>query len=96
MITLAEGRLAMNGATVEWPPKDANGQPIEIGALVLGMRDTLNFFHEHRFIVGGLRLQNVGGELVWCVCAYDDVGSYYENYYECRSDDCIVVKRAPR
>lgn len=92
MTTLAKGHILMNGTTAEWPPLDIVEQPIEIGAEVYGLRDTCNFHDEHRFIVGGLRLQNVGGELAWAVCAYDDDG----RYYECYSNDCVVLRKAPR
>lgn len=91
MTTLAKGHILMNGTTAEWPPLDMVGKPIEIGAEVYAIRDTCNFQDEHRFFVGGLRLQNVGGELAWAVCAYDDDS----RYFECFSDDCIVMKAAP-
>ena len=92
MVTLAEGRLLMNGETVPWPPLDFMERPIEIGAQVYGMRDTCNFQDEHKFYVGGLRLQNDNGYLAWVVCAYDDDA----RYFECFSKDCVVLKAAPR
>ena len=92
MTMLAYGKLLMNGTTVEWPPKDMIRQDIEIGAEVFGVRDTCNFQDEHRVIVGGIRLQNVGGELVWAICSYDDD----DRYYECLAGDCIVMRKAPK
>ena len=93
MLTIAEGNLLMNGATVEWPPRDMNGAAIEIGAKVYGVRDTYNGQDEHSFIVGALRLQNQGGSLAWVVCAYEDDTPYY---FECWAEDCCVMKAAPR
>lgn len=92
MVTLAEGMLLMNGTTVVWPPLDIFGRPIEIGAQVYGLRDTFNLQDEHRFYVGGLRLQNDKGYLAWVVCAYDDD----ERYFECFARDCTVLRAAPR
>lgn len=90
---IARGELLMNGTTVEWPPQDMNGQSIEIGARVYGVKDTFNGQHEHEFTCGALRLQNQGGCLAWVVCAYEDDTSYY---FECWAEDCAVTKAAPR
>lgn len=84
---LADGLLHMNATTVEWPPKDANGLPIDIGSEVLG-HSTMNLFDAHTFIVGGLRLQYRGARLDWVVCAYDDADRYFESW----ADQCIVFK----
>ena len=92
MVTLADGQLLMNGTTAPWPPRDALGRPIEIGAEVRSIRDTFNLKDEHTFIVGGLRLQNVAGALAWVVCTYDDDS----HYLECYADDCLVLKAVPR
>lgn len=88
---LAVGELLMNGTAVEWPPRDMNGQRIEIGARVIGARDTWNCEESHEFTVGGLRLQNDGGTLGWVACAYDDADRYFEAW----ARDCCVTEAAP-
>lgn len=90
-VTLARGRLLVNGHAVEWPPRDMNGMPIEIGCEVYGVRDTCNLMHEHRFVAGALRLQNSRGVPTWVVCAYEDSGLYYE----CLASDCVVLHGPP-
>lgn len=84
---IAFGELLMNGAKIHWPPRDVDGTPIRIGARVYGMRDTYNLRDEHSFIVGGLRLQDQGGELSWVACAYDDDS----RYFECFDHDCKIL-----
>lgn len=84
---IAIGELLMNGSKVYWPPRDVDGTPVHIGDRVYGMRDTYNLQDEHAFTVGGLRLQNQGGELAWVICAYDDA----DRYFECYDVDCKVL-----
>lgn len=90
---IAKGTLLMNGATAEWPPRDMAGVAVSIGCVVRAVRDTTNVQGPHSFVVGGLRLQNVGGELRWVVCAYDDSRPLYVESY---AEDCVVAKAAPR
>lgn len=85
---IALGELFMNGCKIHWPPRDLDGARIHIGDRVYGVRDSCNFKDEHAFSVGGLRLQNKGGELVWVVCAYDDDS----RYFECFDCDCKVLR----
>lgn len=84
---LANGLLLMNGATVEWPPRDVYDKPIDIGCQVVGY-STMCLQDFHVFIVGGLRLQYRGTRLRWVVCAYEDDGRYFESWAE----DCRVLK----
>lgn len=92
MITVAEANLLMNGATVEWPPHDMNGNAIEIGAKVIGVFDTFNCKQMNEFIVGGIRLQNQHGCLAWVCCTYDD----NDHYFEAFAENCCVMECAPR
>ena len=88
---LADGLLLMNGATVEWPPRDVNDKPIDIGCQVVGY-STMCLQDFHIFIVGALKLQYHGTRLGWVVCAYDDSDRYFESW----ADNCRVLKSARR
>lgn len=86
-----EDMLLMCGKKTEWPPRDEDGTPINIGDRVYGLNDSYNFHSEHEFTVGALRLQITGGDLLWVVQAYDDA----EFFFECFACDCKVLDAPP-